>query len=672
MRARERVERMTRARGVAVALLLAVGIGTGLAAQASTASRSELDALAQKIDRVEALRKIKDLDRTFAQLAQFGEFKKMVSLFAANGTLQWGAQVATGSNAIQNWLTTDAGAMNGLAAGSLNFMIIDNPSITLSPDGRTAKGRWNGLRFMGDGKGSTRIAGGIYENDYVLENGTWNFAKLHYWPQFDGDYEKGWRNSDNALLPVVPYHFTPDSVGVPIPAPSVPAPRTNQRAEDLFGRIQALNDEDDVRNVQHSYGAYVDRRMWSDVVDLFAADGTLQVAGVGTFKGSAGIRQALEHTMGPEGLAQFILNEHPLWDTIVEVQPGGKTAIARGMEYAMIGNAKREASWSFSVFRNTFVKEDGLWKLKDMSITPLITANWADGWGKGGIGPRVHYDPPAFLDTSRKTRPANAPPGLADLTRRLARSYAWDGSENVNNSYGYFFDDLDCGQLGQIYATQGFKESPFQGFFRTPARIAEACRVAWGANQPAMRPSISYHWQPQPVIIASHDGRSTRSRSRLFQPGTSRNLARGISGAIYNSQFVLEDGIWKFWDTTIDEHYYTSSLARSWSAALPRDPNAPPPPPSANIAKYRPDLLLTDMNEREIGFRGGVTPLIVWPDILPMWFNHRNLVTGRVPQYYQPDCTPCGVKPSWSMLHFGYQLPPNGPHADGLAQFAKQ
>ena len=104
---------------------------------------------------------------------------------------------------------------------------------------------------------------------------------------------------------------------------------------------------------------------------------------------------------------------------------------------------------------------------------------------------------------------------------------------------------------------------------------------------------------------------------------------------------------------------------------MPRDPNSPPPPPSANIAKYAPDLLLIDMNEREIGFRGGVSPLIVWPDILPMWFNHRNLVTGRVPQSYQPDCTPCGVKPSWSMLRFGYQLPPNGPHVDGVETFPK-
>jgi hypothetical protein len=421
-----------------------------------------------------------------------------------------------------------------------------------------------------------------------------------------------------------------------------------------------------VRNLQHSYGAYVDRRMWSDVVDLFAADGSLVIAGVGTFKGSAQIRRALERTMGPEGLAQFILNEHPLWDTIVEVRPDGQTAIARGMEFAMLGNAQREASWSFSVFRNTFVKQGGLWKVKDMQITPLLTANWDDGWGRGGIGPRVTHDAPAFLDTSRKTRPLHAATSVAELTRRLARSHAWDASENVNNSYGYFFDDLDCTKLGQIYARQGFKESPFQGFFRTPVRVAEACRVAWGADQPAMRASISYHWQPQPVILVSHDGRSTRSRSRLFQPGTSRNLARGFSGAIYNSQFVLENGVWKFWDTTIDEHYYSSSLARSWSAAVPRDPAAPQPAPSANIAKYPPDLLLADMNEREIGFRGGIAPLIVWPDILPMWFNYRNLVSGRVPRYYQPDCTPCGVKPSWSMLQSGYLLPPNGPHVDGV------
>jgi hypothetical protein len=374
--------------------------------------------------------------------------------------------------------------------------------------------------------------------------------------------------------------------------------------------------------------------------------------------------------MGTEGLTQSILNEHPLWDTIVEVKPGGKRAIARGMEFGMLTSPSLAASWSFSVFRNTFVKQDGLWKLEDVNITPLITADWAEGWGNGGTGPKVHYDAPAFLHGSRQTQPADAAPSLTGLTRRLARSQAWDGVENVDNSYGYFFDDLDCARMSQIHAQQGFKESPFQGFFRTPARIAEACFVAWGRTQPELRRSVSYHWQPEPVILVSHDGRSARSRAPLFQPGTSTTSRRSISGAIYINQFVLENGIWKTWDTTIDEHTYSSSLTRSWSAAIPRDPSLPPPPPSGNIAKYPPDILLRDMNEREIGFAGGTLPYLVWPDILPMYWNYRNPVSGRVPQHYQPDCTPCGVVPSWSMLHNGYQLPPNGPQSDGVEVFA--
>ncbi len=62
MRARTRVGRTTRARGAAIALLLAAGIGTGLLAQAGTPSRADLDTLAQKVERVESLRRIKDGD----------------------------------------------------------------------------------------------------------------------------------------------------------------------------------------------------------------------------------------------------------------------------------------------------------------------------------------------------------------------------------------------------------------------------------------------------------------------------------------------------------------------------------------------------------------------------------------------------------------------------------
>ena len=45
-----------------------------------------------------------------------------------------------------------------------------------------------------------------------------------------------------------------------------------------------MNDESLVRNLQASYGYYVNRRMWDDVTDLFTADGVYEAGGVGVYK----------------------------------------------------------------------------------------------------------------------------------------------------------------------------------------------------------------------------------------------------------------------------------------------------------------------------------------------------------------------------------------------------
>jgi len=58
-----------------------------------------------------------------------------------------------------------------------------SPIVTVSPDGKTAKGRWyswgavavdmeNGVRQF--------FMGGIYESEYVKENGTWKILKMAY------------------------------------------------------------------------------------------------------------------------------------------------------------------------------------------------------------------------------------------------------------------------------------------------------------------------------------------------------------------------------------------------------------------------------------------------------------------------------------------------------------
>ncbi|MDN5853867.1 MAG: nuclear transport factor 2 family protein, partial [Actinomycetia bacterium] len=261
---------------------------------------------------------------------------------------------------------------------------------------------------------------------------------------------------------------------------------------------------------------------------------------------------------------------------------------------------------------------------------------------------------------------------LADLTRRLDRSKAYDGAVNVNSVYTTFLDDNNCAAVGQIHAQHGHKSSPGAGYYLGPDRIDEACAVFYGHTPPTSRSGISFHWEPQPVILVSHDGRSANIRTRLFKMRTATSTTGSffrpmLAGAMYNNQAVLEDGIWRLWDTTIDEEYWgMDSWDEGWAGVEPRDPDAPPPPPRDLIEEYPPDLLLADMGEREQGLWGGTGTFIEWPDIVPMWFNYRNLVSGRVPEHYQSDCAPCGVKPSWSMVHYGYQLPPNGPSNDGV------
>ena len=71
-----------------------------------------------------------------------------------------------------------------------------------------------------------------------------------------------------------------------------------------------MGDETQVQNLQHSYGYYLDRKLWDDVADLFADDGSLEIAGHGVYVGKARIRRALEALYGPSPLRTGELFDH--------------------------------------------------------------------------------------------------------------------------------------------------------------------------------------------------------------------------------------------------------------------------------------------------------------------------------------------------------------------------
>ena len=107
----------------------------------------------------------------------------------------------------------------------------------------------------------------------------------------------------------------------------------------------------------------------------------------------------------------------------------------------------------------------------------------------------------------------------------------------------------------------------------TPAMIASHMRCSWNmairSASTAKKAGIAFHWRIQPVIIVAPDGRSARLRTYLFHPNTSKTGSSTLFGAMYpDDHLILEDGIWRLWNLSLDEPYFEMPNWKSGWALL--------------------------------------------------------------------------------------------------------
>jgi hypothetical protein len=85
--------------------------------------------------------------------------------------------------------------------------------VDVSPDGKTAKGRWQTWLCEAKTYGAfprQEWLHGYYENKYVKENGRWRFSLLHWNNTFCSPVEDGWLN-----LPLMGWMPVPDADAPP-------------------------------------------------------------------------------------------------------------------------------------------------------------------------------------------------------------------------------------------------------------------------------------------------------------------------------------------------------------------------------------------------------------------------------------------------------------------------
>jgi hypothetical protein len=66
--------------------------------------------------------------------------------------------------------------------------------VDVDPAGKTAKGRWYALMYLNNATpgGGAVLGVGIYENDYIKEQGKWKILHLRFDDIFLTPYEDGW------------------------------------------------------------------------------------------------------------------------------------------------------------------------------------------------------------------------------------------------------------------------------------------------------------------------------------------------------------------------------------------------------------------------------------------------------------------------------------------------
>ena len=544
------------------ALTVAAGCiaGAGLSAQQQPASPALLveagrvDRLEALVQRVEGIAAIKRLQYAYGHYAELGLWHDFADLFADTGIGHY-TQGALDREGIRALFLKDVGqGQVGLADGRIYPHISMQPVVTLAADGQSGKGRWHIMAMLGGYGTSASWAGGVYENQYVRENGVWKMKDVTYIPQYSGRYENpGW----TATRQPAPFHFEPSRVGKPIldvteppraTSTSMPPPPTlaalGRRMTDLAARAQRLSDEIEVTNLQHTYGYYADRKMWDEVANLFAADGTMEMGLQGVYAGKTSIRRGL-NALGSAGLAAGETNDHIHLQTIVSVLPDG-SARARGTDIGMTGTSGGRAIWSQSIYENEFVKQGGVWKFKAMHVYPRFIVDAEKGWAKDAQpapGPSSAFPPdrPSTETYEIYPRFSIAPLHFNHPVTGRAPQYP-EGAKFASASASASASALraTADKLASLLAATERSVERSKAY-----HASENLVTAYGYDLDEKSPTLTLHQVVQPVIHVSADARSATIRARLFQLGNAAGGEGSWTSGMYEDTSVDEGGTWK-------------------------------------------------------------------------------------------------------------------------------
>src|SRR5690606_39062987 len=200
---------------------------------------------------------------------------------------------------------------------------------------------------------------GVYENEYVKEDGVWKIASLRLYSRMRTPYDAGWgqsalpRSEPSTSVPpdlppsiaydnypavfFVPFHY--ERPGAPLRTEAETPGRLDEAAvltgealdlklEELERRAGLLRDAEELERLHGIYGYYLARNQWDDLAGIFAPQGTIEIAQRGVYRGRASVRRNLD-LYGQQGELEGQLHNHMQYQPIIHVAPDGQSALIR-------------------------------------------------------------------------------------------------------------------------------------------------------------------------------------------------------------------------------------------------------------------------------------------------------------------------------------------------------
>lgn len=236
------------------------------------------------------------------------------------------------------------------------------------------------------------------------------------------------------------------------------------------------------------------------------------------------------------------------------------------------------------------------------------------GSSSDGSSPAARVDP-------REAAPAgDIEAAIADLEAAVAearleiqRLEDFDELENLASMYGYYVDKSMHDDVADLFTEYGVAEILGRGVFVGHDRVREYMHNLSPVGP--RRGALFNHMHLQPVIDLAPDGRSADVRARLLVMFGIENVNAQWGAAIYENQFVKEDGVWKLEYLHGYQTFYTN-YEDGWAKRAS--------PMFAPYERLPPDLPQS-------------VPYDPYPAAFVPPFHYVNPVSGRADHYADPS-----------------------------------